>query len=72
MNILSKLSGYAGVVGFSSLPMLAFAAGSGVDVSAATGALSDAATAIGAIGVVMIAAASAGIVYRWVTAFLIK
>lgn len=42
------------------------------DVSAATSALADAATAIGLIGVAMLAAASAGIVYRWVTAFLVK
>lgn len=45
---------------------------SAVDVSAATGALSDAGTSIGLIGIGMVGAAAAGIVYRWVTAFLVK
>lgn len=44
----------------------------GPDVSAATGAFDAAATAIGTVGAAMVAAAGAGIVYRWVTAFLVK
>lgn len=61
----------AAAVGMSLAPMAVFAQG-GADVSAATGALADAGTAIAAIGVAMVAAAAAGIVYRWVTAFLVK
>ncbi len=60
----------ASAIGMSLAPMAVFA--QGADVSAATGALADAATAIAAIGVAMVAAAAAGIVYRWVTAFLVK
>jgi hypothetical protein len=41
------------------------------DTTAAVSAFTDAGTAIGAIGAAMIAAAGAGIVYRWVTAFLV-
>lgn len=55
-----------------SLAMLSTAAFAQADVSEATGALTEAATAIGLVGIGMIAAASAGIVYRWVTAFLVK
>ena len=61
----------AAAVGMSLAPLAAFAQ-SGPDVTAATGALADAGTAIAAIGVAMVAAAAAGIVYRWVTAFLVK
>lgn len=43
-----------------------------VDVSDATSAFGDAATAIGLIGVAMVAAAAAGVVYRWVTAYIVK
>ena len=43
-----------------------------IDVSAAESALGDVATAVGVIGVAMVAAAAAGIAYRWVTAFLVK
>lgn len=67
----SRFKARAAAVGMSLAPMGAFAQ-SGPDVSAATGALADAGTAIAAIGVAMVAAAAAGIVYRWVTAFLVK
>lgn len=50
----------------------ASASGGAVDISAATGAFDEAATAIGAVGAAMVVAAGAGIVYRWVTAFLVK
>lgn len=70
MNTLSKF-GTALSLAVLSVPAFADDAGS-ADVSAATGALTSAATAIGLIGVGMLAAASAGIVYRWVTAFLVK
>lgn len=66
----SRFTARVAVVGMSLAPMAVFA--SGPDVSAATGALADAGTAIAAIGVAMVAAAAAGIVYRWVTAFLVK
>lgn len=56
----------------SALALASVSAFAQADVSAATGALADAATAIGLIGVAMLAAAAAGIVYRWVTAFLVK
>lgn len=61
----------AAVVGMTLAPFAAFAQ-SGADVTAATTALADAGTAIKAIGVAMVGAAAAGIVYRWVTAFLVK
>lgn len=44
----------------------------GPDTSAATAAFSETGVAVAAIGAAMVLAASAGIVYRWVTAFLIK
>lgn len=44
----------------------------GPDTTAATAAFSETGTAVAAIGAAMVLAASAGIVYRWVTAFLIK
>lgn len=66
----SRFKARAAAVGMSFAPMAVFA--QGADVSAATGALADAGTAIAAIGVAMVAAAAAGIVYRWVTAFLVK
>lgn len=46
----------------------AFAA---VDVSAASAGFTDVASGIGTVGPLMLAAAAAGIVYKWVTAFLI-
>ena len=69
-NGVSGVVKKAGVVALSLAPLGAFA--TGADVSAATGALTDAATAIASVGALMIAAASAGIVFRWVTAFLVK
>ncbi|WDL16002.1 major capsid protein [Xanthomonas campestris] len=49
---------------------MAQAAG-GVDVSAATGGLTQVATAVGEIGPLMVSAVAAGIVFKWVIAFLI-
>ena len=46
----------------------AFAA---VDTSAAVAAFTDTGTAINAVGPAMLIAVAAGIVYKWVTAFLI-
>lgn len=46
----------------------AFAA---VDTTAATAAFTDTGTAINAIGPAMLIAVAAGIVYKWVTAFLL-
>lgn len=66
----SRFKARVAAVGMSLAPLTAFAAAP--DVTAATGALADAGTAIAAIGVAMVAAAAAGIVYRWVTAFLVK
>lgn len=68
MNFLSKIGAGVGLAVASGMA----SAQTAVDVSDATGAFTEAATAIAAIGVVMVAAASAGIVYRWVTAFLVK
>lgn len=45
--------------------------GSGADVSAATEGFGAVETAVNAIGPLMLTAAAAGIVYKWVTAFLI-
>ena len=42
-----------------------------VDVSDATDAFTGVATAVNSIGPLMLAAAGAGIVYKWVTAFLL-
>lgn len=41
-------------------------------VTAAVTALNNAGTSISTIGAAMVAAAAAGIVFRWVTAFLVK
>lgn len=43
----------------------------GVDVSAATSSLESVATAVGEVGPLMLAAVGAGIVFKWVLAFLI-
>lgn len=48
-----------------------FAQSSGVDVSAATDGLQQVATAVGQIGPLMVTAVAAGIVFKWVIAFLI-
>lgn len=45
--------------------------GGGVDVSAATEGFGAVETAVNAVGPLMLTAAAAGIVYKWVTAFLI-
>ena len=58
-------------IGATLSPLMVLAQ-TGPDTSAATGALASAGTAIAAIGAAMVAAAAAGIVYRWVTAFLVK
>lgn len=42
-----------------------------VDVSAATDGLTQVATAVGEIGPLMVSAVAAGIVFKWVIAFLI-
>lgn len=42
------------------------------NTAAAVTALEGAGTAIAAIGAAMVTAAAAGIVFRWVTAFLVK
>lgn len=42
-----------------------------VDVSAATSGLQQVATAVGEIGPLMVSAVAAGIVFKWVIAFLI-
>ena len=65
---IKQAAGLAGGMALSGLAM----AQSGPDVSGATAAFSAASTAIGAVGAAMVTAAAAGIVYRWVTAFLVK
>ncbi|WP_066095772.1 major capsid protein [Xanthomonas massiliensis] len=42
-----------------------------VDVSAATSGLQQVATAVGEVGPLMVSAVAAGIVFKWVIAFLI-
>lgn len=66
---MSKFQKY-GLLALALSPLSAFAAAP--DVTAATSALTDAGTSIGTVGAAMIGAAAAGIVYRWVTAFLVK
>lgn len=46
--------------------------GGGPDVSGAVSAFTQAGTSIQTVGAAMVVAAAAGIVYRWVTAFLVK
>lgn len=58
-------------VGLALLSGIAMAQ-DGPDISGATAAFGAAATSIGAVGAAMVTAAGAGIVYRWVTAFLVK
>lgn len=57
--------------GLASLALVAGNAAAVADVSGATGAFTEAGTAIGTVGAAMVIAAGAGIVYKWVTAFLI-
>lgn len=74
MNVLKRFAVPAGVVATAMAPFAAMAQASQstVDVSAATGSLAEVGTAVALIGVAMVAAISAGIAYRWVTAFLAK
>lgn len=72
MNVLKRFAVPAGVVATSMAPFAAMAEAASVDVSAATDSLSQVGTAVALIGVAMVAAISAGIAYRWVTAFLAK
>lgn len=57
-------------VGMTAVSGLAMAQ-SGPDISSATAGFAAVGTAVGAIGAAMVTAAAAGIVYRWVTAFLL-
>jgi hypothetical protein len=59
-------------VGTALASAAAMASGGGPDISGATASFTQAGTAIGTVGAAMVAAAGAGIVYRWVTAFLVK
>lgn len=68
MNFKTKLMALTATA--LTVPGLAMA--QAVDISDATDAFGSASTAIAAIGVAMVAAAAAGIVYRWVTAFMVK
>lgn len=72
MNLRSLLSSGAARFG-SGAGLLALAGSSfaAVDTTAASAGFTDAATAIGSIGPLMLTAVAAGIVYKWVTAFLI-
>lgn len=67
-SVPAKVGAGAGMVAATGL---AFAGGSGPDVTGATGAFAAAGTAIGTVGAAMVVAAASGIVYKWVTAFLI-
>lgn len=67
----SLMTGGAVLASMALAPM-AMAQETSVDVSAATDALGAVGVAVAAIGVAMVAAISAGIVYRWVVAFLAK
>ncbi|TAA08849.1 major capsid protein [Pseudoxanthomonas winnipegensis] len=65
--------GTRGLVGTALMVVAAasFAQSTGVDVSAATGSLAQVKTAVGEIGPNMLAAVGAGIVFKWVLAFII-
>lgn len=69
MNLFQKIGLGAAL---TSTAFVASASPGGIDITAATSALSNAGTAVAAVGVAMVAAAAAGIAYRWVTAFLVK
>lgn len=71
MNLVNRFSVGAGLSALALAPMAAFAQTT-VDVTDATGALEQVGVAVVAIGVAMVAAISAGIVYRWIVAFLAK
>lgn len=66
-----KKSIKAALIGGSVLALAAGAASAAVDTTAATGAFTSVETAVNAVGPLMLAAVAAGIVYKWVTAFLI-
>lgn len=68
MKLLHKIGVGVGAALASGMAL----AQTGPDVSGATAAFTQAGTAIGTVGAAMVVAASAGIVYRWVTAFLVK
>lgn len=60
------------LIGGSLLAVSGLASAStGVDVSGASNAFTEVATAVGTIGPLMIGAVAAGIVAKWVVAFLI-
>lgn len=67
-SVPAKVGAGAGLVGAAGM---ALAGGGGPDITGATAAFASASTAIGTIGAAMVVAAAAGIVYKWVTAFLI-
>lgn len=69
MNMLKKVGLGVGLTAVSGMAM---AQAQAIDVGSATTAFSNAATAVGLIGVGMVALAAAGIAYRWVTAYLLK
>lgn len=58
-------------VGMVALSGAAAASGGGVDTTPATEAFTGVETAVNTIGPVMLGAVAAGIIYKWVTAFLI-
>lgn len=70
---VSRVSKAKKILTGTALAMVAGAsfAQTGVDVSAATGGLTQVGTAIGEIGPLMLSAVGAGIVFKWVLAFLI-
>jgi TPP-dependent pyruvate/acetoin dehydrogenase alpha subunit len=72
MDLKSKAMKISVGIGTTLAAGAAMAQSSGPDVSAATSAFTAAGTAIGTVGAAMVVAAAAGIVYRWVTAFLVK
>lgn len=55
----------------TALTLAAGSASAQVDTTAAEGAFTGVATAVNDIGPLMLTAVAAGIVYKWVTAFLI-
>lgn len=70
-NIVRRVKQVGAGLGAFALAGAASAA-TGPDITGATAAFSEAGTAIGTVGAAMVVAAAAGIVYRWVTAFLVK
>lgn len=66
-NLKTKL----GLIGLSMVPMIASAQEATLGTEAVS-SFQDAGVAIALIGGAMVAVAAAGIVYRWVTGFLLK